>query len=584
MSEKADPEASKPSDVERRLARLELLYHVSNVVHSTLEPTEAFELMLREARRLLHASSGSIVLLNPTTGFLEIEASHGLSEEGQRLKLRLGEGITGWVAKHGKPARVGDVQQDPRYVPARDNVRSELAVPLEVNGELRGAINVDSEEPNAFSADDEQLLRDLAQLAATVVRNTWLYDQVRHKAKLLEALVSVSQSISSALNLDEALQAITREACGLMGGKMASVLLLDKTQEHLILRASHGAGEVYIAKPDLLVADSLVGTVVRRKKPIQVQNVQISSRYQSVEIARQEGLVSLLSVPLMFREQPLGALCVYTGEMHSFSNEEVRILSALAELSGIAIEKARLHDQILHVEEQLRQSEKLSAVGLLAAEIAHEIRNPLTVMKMLYHSLNLRFAESDPRARDARMIAEKMDHLNKIVDQALALARNADPDFRDVQVVQLLEELGLLLRHKLRQQSISLTVDFEMDLPLVRADAGQLSQAFLNVALNAIEAMPEGGALTLRTFRKVVEGDWVVVEIQDSGHGMSAEQRERVFSSLLSTTKKSGTGLGLAIVQRIAETHRGRLEVRSEQSKGTTIGIILPALSPEESK
>src|SRR5207248_7952447 len=110
-------------------------------------------------------------------------------------------------------------------------------------------------------------------------------------------------------------------------------------------------------------------------------------------------------------------LNVYTGQPYSFSNEEVRILSALAELSAIAIEKARLYERVVDVEEQLRQNEKLSALGLLAAEVAHEIRNPLTVLKMLYHSLDLKFPEEDARAEAPRVIEEKMQHLNRIVEK-----------------------------------------------------------------------------------------------------------------------------------------------------------------------
>ena len=110
---------------------------------------------------------------------------------------------------------------------------------------------------------------------------------------------------------------------------------------------------------------------------MQIANVQTSSRYQNVEVARQEGLVSLLSVPLLFAGQSIGTLNVYTGRAYNFSNEEIKILSALAELSAIAIEKARLYERIVDVEEQLRQNEKLSALGLHAAEGAHEIRNPL---------------------------------------------------------------------------------------------------------------------------------------------------------------------------------------------------------------
>ena len=120
------------SDLKARYERLNLLYQVGNVLHSTLEPQEALQLILDEAVRLMRASSGSIVLLNPTNGFLEIHASMGLPDTGAQLKLRVGEGITGWVARTGKPACVGDVSRDARYVMLRPEVRSELAVPLEV--------------------------------------------------------------------------------------------------------------------------------------------------------------------------------------------------------------------------------------------------------------------------------------------------------------------------------------------------------------------------------------------------------------------------------------------------------------------
>jgi len=564
-----------------RYERLNLLFQVSNVIHSTLEPREALKLILGEAVRLMRAISGSVALLNPTTGFLEIEASHGLPPRASQLKLRLGEGITGWVARAGKHARVGDVTKDPRYIMVRRKVCSELAVPLEVNGEVRGVLNVDSDRLNAFSADDQDLLQDLALQAARVIHNTWLYEQVRLKARLLESLVNVGQTINSTLNLDDALKVITREACQLMGGKMASLLLLDESREWLDLRASCGAGEAYLNKPRLSVAESLLGIVVRRKKPLQLENVQTSSRYQNVEIARREGLISLLSVPLVFGGQPIGALSVYTGRTQVFSNEEIRILSALADLSASAIEKARLYERIVDVEEQMRQNEKLSALGLLAAEVAHEIRNPLTVLKMLYHSLDLTFPTDDPRARDAEIMGQQMEHLNKIVEQILDFARTAEPKFVPVNVNEVIEELGLLTRHKLTQQNIRVVHKLEPLLPPVMGDAPQLQQAFLNLILNAVEAMPNGGKLTLtsRALASSEPGDQpaqVVVEFKDTGHGMTKEQRTRAFTSLLKSTRQKGSGLGLAIVARIAEAHRGRIDIKSSPGRGTTISITLP--------
>jgi len=565
----------------KRHERLQLLYQVSNVIHSTLEAQEALQLIVSEAVRLMNASSGSVVLINPTTGLLEISASQNLPSSATKLKLRVGEGVTGWVARHGKPVCVGDVTRDLRYVAARRGVKSELAVPLEVNGETRGVINVDSDRADAFSDEDQELLEQLAVQAAKVIQNTWLYEQLRLKVHLFESLASVSRTINSTLNLDEALRAITREACELMHARMCSLMMIDESREWLDLRASYGAGDAYIKKPRLSVAESLLGVVARRKKPMQVANVQTSGRYQNVEVARQEGLVSLLSVPLLFAGQSIGTLNVYTGRPYNFSNEEIKILSALAELSAIAIEKARLYERIVDVEEQLRQNEKLSALGLLAAEVAHEIRNPLTVMKLLYHSLDLKFPAADPRAKDTRIIEAKIEHLNKIVEQILDFARTTEPKLAPVNLNELVDELGLLVRHKLANQNIHMVRDLQPDLPLVMGDAPQLEQAFLNLILNAAEAMPEGGALTIKSHeirlpRTSAQPTHVVIEFKDTGKGMSEELQKRAFTAVLSTTKTKGTGLGLAIVGRIIETHRGNIQIKSKMGRGTSMVITLP--------
>ena len=554
--------------------RLHLLYQVSNVIHSTLESQEALQLIVSEAVRLMRASSGSLVLINPTTNFLEIHAAQNLSSGARKLKLRVGEGVTGWVAQNGKPARVGDVTQDRRYVSVRREVRSELAVPLEVQGEVRGVINVDSERVNAFSEDDQELLQELAIQAAKVIHNTWLYEQLRLKVMLFESLASVSRTINSTLNLDEALRVITKEACELMRARMCSLMLIDESREWLDLRASYGAGTAYINKPRLSAGESLIGVVVRRKKPLQVANVQTDTRYQNVELARRENLVSLLSVPLIFAGQSIGALNVYTARPYSFSNEEIKILSALADLSAIAIEKARLYERVVDVEEQLRQNEKLSALGLLAAEVAHEIRNPLTVMKLLYHSLNLKFEPKDPRSKDAQIIEAKIEHLNKIVEQILDFARTTEPKFAPVNLNDLVDELSLLVRHKLANQDIKLVHDLQADLPLVSGDSTQLEQAFLNLILNAAEAMPEGGSLTIKT-TALLPGS-VVVSFKDTGGGMGKEQQQRAFKTVLATTKAKGTGLGLAIVSRVIETHQGQIRILSRLGRGTTMQITLP--------
>jgi signal transduction histidine kinase len=569
------------ADLARRYERLRLLFEISEVLHSTLDSQRALLLIVEQAVKIARASSGSIVLVNPNSGFLEIHASHGLPPQADHLKLRVGEGITGWVARTGRPARVGEVAKDARYIMLRPEVRSELAVPLFVDGQVRGVVNVDSAQPEAFDEGDQELLEGLAGQASRVIQNTWLYDQLRLRARLFESLASVSQTINSTLNLDDALKVITREACVLMGARMCSLMLLDDSRQWLDLKASYGAGEAYVNKPRLSLEDSLLGVVVRRRKPMQLANVQTTKLYQNVEVARQEGLTGLLSVPLIFSGQAIGTLSVYTDRPYQFSNEEIRILSSLAELSAVAIEKARLYERVVDVEEQLRQNEKLSALGLLAAEVAHEIRNPLTVMKMLYHSLDLRFEAGDPRAEDARIMGEKINHLNRIVEQILDFARTTEPQLGPVDLNELIEELGLLVRHKLKQQRVEWVRQFTGGLPVLMADATQLEQAFLNLILNAAEAMPEGGTLSISTHSEpegapAGQARAVIVEFKDTGQGMNEEQRRRAFTGVLNTTKAHGTGLGLAIVARVVETHQGSIEIKSRPGHGTTFSVRLP--------
>lgn len=557
--------------------RLKLLYEVSKVIHSSLDPQEALHLILREAVKLLGASSGSVALLNPTTGCLEIEAGHGLPEDAFSMRLRMNEGITGWVSRKGAPARVADVLLDERYVAVAPGVRSELAVPLLVDGNLRGVLNMDSERVDAFTEEDQAVLEELAAQAARVIHNTWLYEQVRQKARLSDGLLSIGQAVNSTLNLDDTLSIVTREAAGLMNAKVCSLQLLNEDESLLELRSCHGGGDSYRNRPPVNVAESLIGTVIRRRKPVQEVTVQTSGRYQHVNVAHEEGLVSLLSVPMIFSQRIIGALNVYTGQPHVFPDEEVRILSTLADLSAVAIEKARLYERIVDVEEQLRHSEQLSAIGILAAEVAHEIRNPLTVMKMLFHSLDLKFADGDPRTEDAKIMGEKIDHLGRIVDRILDFARRSEPNLTEVDANQLIDDLGLLTRHRLKAQHIEFRRELSADLPAIRADATQLEQAFLNLTLNAVEAMREGGVLTIGT---AASESGIEVRISDTGPGMNAEQQQAAFSSWFTAGKKEGTGLGLAIVARIIDGHGGRIRIESSPGAGATFVIHLPPEPP----
>lgn len=563
-------------------ARLRQLVKVSEAIHVSLDSGQALQSIISEAVKLVGATSGSVALVNPTDGFLEILASVGLPENATGLRLKIGEGVTGWVARHGVPVRVGNVEEDPRYIMVRQWARSEMAVPLMLNGNVQGVLNVDSDRTDAFEEQDQTLLEHLGLQASRVINNSWVFEQWRRQARMFEGLFTVAQTINSSVSLDDTLRGITREATLLMHARMGSLLLLDATGDWLELKAHHGAGRTYVEKPRLAVIDSFLGTVVRRRKPAQIRNIQTSGQYQQVNVARTERLVSLLSVPLIYQEQALGVLNVYTSSLHTFSNEEVRILVALADLSALAIQKARLYERIVGLEEDLRGNEKLSALGLLAAEVAHEIRNPLTVLKMLFQSLKLDYPDADPRSRDVRVIQEKMDHLNRTVEQILAFNRNTEPRPSTVDLNAVLEDLVLLVRFKLERNGQRLVQDLDPGMPPIVADGTQLSQAFLNLILNASEAMPGGGDIELVSRALSLPGQrgritHVKVEVRDRGTGITPEHRSRLFNSLLNTTKEHGTGLGLAIVHKTIEGHEGRIRVRARRGGGTVFSVILPA-------
>jgi len=555
------------------------LYLVSKVIHSTLDQQQALDLIIREAVRLVNATTGSLVLINPIDGFLEIQAAYSLPEES-KLKLRVGEGITGWVAQQGKSAIVQNVHQDERYVQVHKHTKSELAVPLEINGILSGVVNVDSDKLNAFNQNDLALLTELTNQAALVIHNAFLYEQSKIRANLFESLVRVGQVINSRQDLDEALNAITIEASSLMKAKTCALQLLDETNNRLSLVASFGAGNAYLNKPDVLISESFLGSVVKLKKPLQIENVQTSNAYQQQNIARDEGLVAMLSIPLVFNSVVIGTLNIYKEETYVFSNEEINIAMALAEFSALAIEKARLLERIVESEELLRRNEKLSALGLLAGEVAHEIRNPLTVLKMLYHSLGLDFPKNDPRTEDVRIMGEKMDHLNNIVEQILTFARNAEPQFKPSDVNKIINDLRILVRRKFAQQKVVLNTQLAENLPEAKADEQQLSQVFLNLTLNALEAMPNGGELKIKSSSTQLQKNKnkvtnIQIEFSDTGSGMNSELRKKAFTSLLNSSKPGGTGIGLAIVNRIIESHGGEIKIRPNV-KGTTFSVYLP--------
>jgi len=571
---KADPKLLQ------RLSKLQTLYKTTALLNTTLKTDRLLQLVLRAAVQSLKASSGSLLLLDPEEQTLRFKVATGLKKsEYETRKIPLGQGVTGWVALHGKPLCVPHVHSDPQYLQIRTSVQSEMAAPLIIEDKVIGVICVDNLHPDAFCRDDQELLVAVAAQAAKVIQNARLYEELKKRAEELETLFAVGQTIVSSLDLKEVLKRITREAVRLTRTRLCSLMLLDETEQELAIRAEHGSSKQYIRKPNLKVSDSLLGQVVLLRSPLYVRDVKREPRYKFSDLAAREGLCSLLSVPLIYEGNPIGVLNVYTGKPHAFPQEEVNILTALASLSAIAIEKARLYERVMLVEDYVRKNEKLSLLGGLSAEVAHEIRNPMNVINMLIHSMERDMDPNDPKRRDVEIIRRKVAQANQMVTQLLDITRSRDPLIEPVNINQLMEELLLLMRHRFSLKNIRVLTRFSEELPALPGDRLRLEQAFLNLIFNATEAMPEGGQLTVTTqinrSKNPDQSPRLAVAIRDSGIGISQEQQKRLFEPFF-TLRPMGVGLGLSVVQRVVKDHQGSVRVKSRPGKGSLFLLEFP--------
>ena len=388
----------------------------------------------------------------------------------------------------------------------------------------------------------------------------------------LEALFSISSEISSTLQLDEVLQRVVAHACRLMEARIASLLLVDKDSGRLRPAATYGASDAYLALPDREVTASLTGEVIKSGRPLYIPDVREEGHVRLSELARQEGFCTLLSVPLRTKTDIIGALNVYTTELRHFDENDIRLLALLASQSAIAIENAQLYADEMEARERLRQSEKLAALGKLSAGLAHELRNPLNTISMLMYAMAQEMPAEGSFGADLRIVQGELRRMSLLVEQLLEFARPRPPHFQRDRLDEIMEETLLLIGPEARARGVTIYKEWEKALPPVWVDGAQIKQVFLNLLLNALQAMPGGGSLTVRLH---VSGGSLLASITDEGEGIPSEVRANLFEPFF-TTKAGGTGLGLSISQRIVEGHNGRLRIFSQPNVGTTAVVRLP--------
>ncbi|MEA3208405.1 MAG: hypothetical protein QOE70_1462 [Chthoniobacter sp.] len=241
---------------------------------------------------------------------------------------------------------------------------------------------------------------------------------------------------------------------------------------------------------------------------------------------------------------------------------------------------APLRTQLIETRALAERHEKLASLGVLAAGVAHEIRNPLTAIKTWVFTLQRKLVQNAPALDDAAMIDHEIDRLERIVRDFLLFARPGDPELATVVPQELLREVGELLSPELGKSGIDLIVESRPDGATLRVDPQQLKQVLINLVRNAAESIGLGGRITLRSRQDQVSLQGrrqavTIIEVQDTGAGIPAEVQERLFDPFF-TTKPTGTGLGLSIAMRILERHGGTLQFQTVPGHGTTFGLVLP--------
>ncbi len=529
--------------------------------------------MLDEFVTTFGADAGSIALLNPNTGRLEVEVHIGSPDTSHGLGLKLGHGVTGWCVLNARALLVPDVTAEPRYIAVRPAARSEMAAPMRDGEEVIGVIDLESDRTGHFSAGDLALLEQLTIEATLIVQQLWRMRALQAKARQLETLLTTGQALVAKLESQELLDTLTRDTRRMMQGRACALYLHDAARGTVRFGAFDAPEAPPLPAGEQPAAACFAAAALHTKKQVEFADVR-SAEFRSVaDLPQDSTLHAALLTPLIVEGEVLGALAVFTDRPHRFDNDEKRICATLASLGAVALQNARLYARVFQSEETLRKQEQLTTLGLLAAEIAHEIRNPLTVLKLLHGGLGFDFAPNDPRRTDLRVIGEKMDQLESIVTRVLNFAKAPSSLHSRWSLTDIIADTLVLVRPKLAQGKIHLLYTPPVTPFIVEANKGQIQQVLLNLILNATQAMPDGGAIALN-FGPETPGN-VILDVADTGTGIPEEVRDRIFDSFFSG-RPDGTGLGLAIARRILQAHHGDLALVSTGPGGTTMRVVLP--------
>ncbi len=538
------------------------------------------------------------IWLQEAPGEYRLHAQAGLAEKPatERRHFAPGEGIVGWVMEHLTPLQLSDLQVDPR-LQERDWAKSEglvsmIALPLLLDDLPVGVLVAVTRTRREFQREETALAEALATSAAVAIRNARLHEETELRLRHTETLVSISQVIGSTLELSEVLRRTTREMVRALRADMGVAWLINPARDRFVpLVGYHIPKHVLENAPDMSLGldDPFFQRTGQLRAPVYSSDSP-SEPWADIPLARRLPHKSILVQPMFWKEELIGAFTVvWLKEPHRFTPQELRLVEGIALQGAVAVENSRLYEgvkqqmaELKQTQAQLVQSTKLAAIGELAANIAHEINNPLTTVLGFASFIAERLPEGDPTREELNLIQEEAARARDIVRDLLQFSRQRDfmPESTDLNAV--LEQVVAMVRRQGALSSVNVHEEYARDLPPVEIDVSRIKQVFLNIINNAVYVMPDGGDLTIATART---DDGVAVSIRDTGPGIAPEHRDKIFDPFFTTKPEvSGTGLGLSVSLGIVQSHGGNIHVDSEIGHGSTFTVTLPLVSDLQSE
>jgi len=365
---------------------------------------------------------------------------------------------------------------------------------------------------------------------------------------------------------------------GLMNVEKAFVYLADRSELSrtfsLVDKAGHGESRL-----PALAVNGIVAQWFRANRQILIfeENTDVTE-YLRDELQPFLDLSVNLACPLIAMDRLIGMVFLHLSQL-PLNGIQITNLQVLSRQASLAFENALLLKERLRQNERMFRAEQLATMGQFAAGIAHELRNPLTAIRSTVQYLESEFGEGTDQRKLAHDILDEVDRLNNIVGNLLSLARPAKSNPEEIDIRPEIERCVNFIEAKAKSQNIKLQTDFEKDLPKLRFDQAELRQVLLNVMMNGLQAMSEGGLLLIKASclveNSIAGSERMLIQIEDEGPGIPTNLRQKVFEPFF-TTKAGGTGLGLAICNSIVKRYNGEIWIEQAESGGTEVKVSLP--------